>query len=318
MKLDDKYLSKIQDISFQPVFILGLPRSGTSILYKILAKTQCFNYVSVYHIMNYDNLLFNHIFDKEDILKNEINKIFEENKIIDRGIDALQPNADFPEEYDFILFNKSSKFQINSKNISLVYEFSKKIQFISENNNPLLLKNLWDFSNFIFIKKAIPNSKFIFIHRHPFKTLSSQIKSQIILFEKKPFYHSLLITYYEQVYQYPLFVLMMRFFYTKLSPLMLIYLTYYYTQCHKYFLKNVKQLSANEYINIKYEELCENTSENIQKILDFLNLKSNTQIDYKKYIKTRDMPLDKSVNKMKKMIYKTMKNYFDYFDYKYY
>ena len=38
--LDKKHLEKLENIEFQPVFILGLHRSGTSILYKILIATK--------------------------------------------------------------------------------------------------------------------------------------------------------------------------------------------------------------------------------------------------------------------------------------
>ena len=318
MNLDNKYLNKIQNISFQPAFILGLSRSGTSLLHKILAKTQCFNYVNVYHIVNYDNLLYNRIFDKEDTLKHELNKTFEENDIIDRGIDAFGVTADTPEEYGFILYNKTSNISINSKNISFFFELSKKIQFISENNKPLLLKNPWDFSNFMYIKKVIPNSKYIFIHRHPFKTFSSGMKTQRFLFGGKPSYHALVDRFYEQIYQYPLFVKLNRPLYTELSPLGLIYITSFSARYVEYFLKNVKKLSTADYINVKYEDLCENTSETIEKILDFLDVKPEKQINYNNLIKIRDLPLDTCVAKMKKFIYKTMKNYFDYFGYGYY
>ena len=58
---DKKYLDKIENIKFNPVFILGLHRSGTSIFYKMLVSTGHFNSVTAYHIINYEELLSNYI-----------------------------------------------------------------------------------------------------------------------------------------------------------------------------------------------------------------------------------------------------------------
>ena len=75
--LDKQYLQKLENIDFQPVFILGLNRSGTSILYKMLTATQCFNSVTAYHIICYDQLIYNKINNKEEAAKDILNKRFE-------------------------------------------------------------------------------------------------------------------------------------------------------------------------------------------------------------------------------------------------
>ncbi len=41
--LDDEYIKLVEDASFEPIFIMGLHRSGTSILYKMLGETGNFN-----------------------------------------------------------------------------------------------------------------------------------------------------------------------------------------------------------------------------------------------------------------------------------
>jgi len=94
--LDDKYLSKLDTIDFEPVFIIGVNRSGTSILYKLLSKTNCFNVVTSYHIIKYDELLNNHINKLEKKSKKELDDYLYE-KQPKRKIDELSINSDFAE-----------------------------------------------------------------------------------------------------------------------------------------------------------------------------------------------------------------------------
>jgi hypothetical protein len=53
----------------------------------------------------------------------------------------------------------------------------KKIQFIAGNDKPILLKNPYDFPNFLYIKRVFPNARFVFIHRNPLKTISSTLNA---------------------------------------------------------------------------------------------------------------------------------------------
>ena len=156
--LDQKYLQKIENIEFQPVFILGLHRSGTSILYKMLTTTGRFNSVTAYHIINYDELLNNSVNGNEDIAKKKLTNFFKEQNQSDRGIDRLKITADFAEEYGFLLAERTLASRIVNKNKTLFSDMCKKIQFISGNNKPILLKNPLDFSNFLCIKKEFSNA----------------------------------------------------------------------------------------------------------------------------------------------------------------
>ena len=127
IKLDDKYLSKLDNINFEPVFIIGVNRSGTSILYKLLNKTNCFNVVTSYHIIKYDELLYNHINNLEKKSKKELDDFLNE-KQSKRKIDELAINSDFAEEYGFLLSKtyNSPKITLESvdtqitKNISAI------------------------------------------------------------------------------------------------------------------------------------------------------------------------------------------------------
>ena len=44
---DEKYMELLSKVKFSPIFIMGDHRSGTTLLYKILAATECFNFVKI-------------------------------------------------------------------------------------------------------------------------------------------------------------------------------------------------------------------------------------------------------------------------------
>ena len=314
VNLDEKYLDKIQNIEFQPVFILGLHRSGTSILYKMLTETSCFNSVTAYHIIRYNELLYNSINNLEEKTKDDLTEFLNKHQK-ERGIDKLKLNADFAEEYGFLLSEYSIKLNITKQNQKIFTKLAKKIQFISKNNKPLLLKNPYDFANFIFLKKIFPNAKFVFIHRDPYKTLSSTIKAVRFLFNDYSPYTAELTSLYNKIYEIKPLLSTIRLLLNKLSIFEIMFLTLTSSKETNYYLRNIDKLSKKDYVSIRYEDLCENPQKNIELIINSLNFKGNLKKDFSKYIRPRITTLDPSVVKMQKFIYKSMKRYFIYFNY---
>jgi hypothetical protein len=260
-------------------------------------------------------LLYNHINKKEESSKKELTNYFKKQGQIDRGIDQLKINSDFAEEYGFLLGKKTTQMNITPKNLPLFIKLAKKIQFISENNKPILLKNPYDLSNFLYIKKMFPNAKFIFIHRDPFKTLSSLNKAVKYLFKSKNPYTTLLFKNYNIIFNNPFILYFARFIFSDFSPFGLIYLTMFSSRSIKYYMKNIKKLEKKDYVTIKYEQLCNNPENTMEKILKFLEIK-NINIDFKKFIKPRKTNLDKSVIKLQNFIHFNMKDYFERFGYR--
>jgi hypothetical protein len=54
---------------------MGLHRSGTSILYKMLGETGNFTIFTIYHILEYDKLLYYHANNLEEEKKRKINNL---------------------------------------------------------------------------------------------------------------------------------------------------------------------------------------------------------------------------------------------------
>lgn len=312
---DQQHLQLLENVEFQPVFILGLHRSGTSILYKMLNTTGCFNPITAYHIIRYDQLLNNHINNLEESSKKELTASFQEKGLDDRAIDKLKIDADFAEEYGFLLGQKTFQMYITPKNLLLFTEMAKKIEFISENNKPILLKNPYDLPNFLYIKKVFPNAKFVFIHRYPLKTLSSTINAVDILLKNKNPYTAHLFKIYNKLFENPLLLLTAKFCFSRFKIFGIVFLTMNSSKAAKYYLKNIKKLPKHDYVSITYEELCKNPQKNMEKIIRSLDIKPKNKIDFASFIKPRKLELDPNVVKWRKFIFKCMRKYFKCFGY---
>jgi len=224
-------------------------------------------------------------------------------------------NADFAEEYGFLLGKKSSKMHITKGNFSIFTELCKKVQYISQNHKPILLKNPYDFPNFLLIKKLYPNARFIFIHRHPIKTISSTINAVKLIFSKKNWYTAQLFRTYNKIYENPLLLRMTQFLFIYCSPLGLLYLTHQMKISTRFFIHNIEHLPNHDFINIRYEELCTDADGTLHSIQQFLGYQNDNKMNFQSQIHERQMVLDSDVEKFKRFIYGMLKQYFEYWEY---
>ena len=100
---DDPYLDGLAEVGFDPVFVMGDHRSGTTLLCQLLYGSGCFNAVTAYHLICYDELLHNYYKRNEFNAKKSLKKYFAATGLNDRLIDGVQVSPDLPEEYGFIL-----------------------------------------------------------------------------------------------------------------------------------------------------------------------------------------------------------------------
>lgn len=312
---ETSYLKELEHVDFKPVFILGVHRSGTSILYKMLTATGCFNPVTAYHLINYHELLSNHHEQTEQQAKQQLTESFLKNGLRDRGIDRLKITADFAEEYGFLLSSQTLQMRITKKNLALFTEMCKKIQFIAGNDKPILLKNPYDFPNFLHLKEVFPNARFVFIHRHPLKTISSTLNAiRTILKEKNP-YTARLSSIYDKFYTNPLLVKPLRFIFHVIPEFSVVFIAKITRKATNYYLKNIEKLPKNDYISITYEEFCLHPQETLENIMQKLSSTMIQKIDATLLMSPRKVNVDNSVQKLRTYIYKSMKAYFDLFDY---
>ncbi|MEF8848510.1 MAG: sulfotransferase [Candidatus Thermoplasmatota archaeon] len=313
---DEQYLEKIKDISYKPIFILGMHRSGTSILYKMLRSTNKFNSLTAYDVVYYDRLLLNKIKGKEEEYKKRLNNLIKKEGEENRDIDRIKMNADFAIEYSFLLGPPYLFQHLKPSTFQIFNQLCKKLQFIRGRNRPILLKNPWDFPNFLFIKKNIPEAKFIFIHRNPLDVLNSSVKALRVIVNKETVYSNILSPFAKRVNENPMLELIGKTLLTPYFPSGVMLITENRVKYAKRFLKNIKKLDDKSYINVKYEDLCEKTTVVMKKIFDHLNIEEKNIEKYNDFINPRDLSYSSDIERMKGYIMKRFKEYRDYFGYK--
>lgn len=310
---DIQYLSHLKDVSFQPIFIMGMHRSGTSILYKALAATGCFNYVQAYHIIEYDRILANFFEGGQETAIQKLTQTFEEADLTNRLIDQLVVSPLTPEEYGFILLNAETKGYVCTENLSLFTELCKKVQLVSAQDKPLLLKNPPCFPEYMYIKIKFPAAKFIFLHRDPVFVLSSQLKAWHDSFSKVNPYFALLSSKYhnamtdskkflENVHSTPLYEVASN----TLGKISLMI---------DYYLDHIGKLGESEYVSIRYEDLCESPASTLKTVMDFLELTPQKDPLETITIESRTSKLLPMVKRVRHRIKRQLKPYLDYCGY---
>lgn len=153
---DAHFMQVLDSVNFRPVFIMGDHRSGTTVLYRLLDATGCFNVVTAYHIIRYGELLSAFFDQTQDLAKQQLTQRFAQLGITDRMIDGVRVTPDLPEEYGFLL-SPTYRAQITPATLPRFVELCRKVQLVSDLDRPLLLKNPWDyFLNFMYVKAAFP------------------------------------------------------------------------------------------------------------------------------------------------------------------
>lgn len=308
---DTPYLDSLAKVEFNPIFIMGEHRSGTTLLYKTLVATECFNFLKAYHIIKYDEILSNHINQTENQAIEELEQLFKNLGISDRIIDKVMATPDLPEEYGFILKNVAGdELRITPNNAPIFQQLCRKIQFASDPDKPLLLKNPWDMPQFIYLKSIVPGAKFIFIHRHPIHVINSKLKAARSLFSSWNPYTALIAQFYSQIFKNPLKRLIYQLMYTKYFDLGLRRITKTTVESATYFLENIESLPEKDRLCVNYEDLCKAPEVTIQKILEFLGLEARVNLEYEKLITPRPIELLPEVQRQREQIRNQLQAYF--------
>lgn len=313
---DTPYLDSLSQVEFNPIFIMGEHRSGTTLLYKTLVATGCFNFLKAYHIIKYDEILSNHVNQKENQAIQELEQLFKTLGISDRAIDKVMATPDLPEEYGFILKNiVGNKSLITPENKPIFQQLCRKIQFTSDPEKPLLLKNPWDMPQFMYVKSAFPSAKFIFIHRHPIHVINSKLNAARTLLSSWNPYTALIAKFYTQIFKNPIKRLIYQLMYTKYFNLGVSRVTKTSVESANYFLENIGSFPEQDYLMIGYEDLCKAPEATIKKILGFLELEPQVDLEYEKLIKPRPIKLLPEVQKQYEQIRNQLQPYFNYHRY---
>lgn len=287
-----KLLGKVEKIEIGDVaFIQGLHRSGTTTLYGLLRDVG-FNCFDLYKINCYDQLIYNKVNDREQLVRKGLDIVFDFYGAETRVYDEIEVNSYTVEEYNHItslvldevqiektynLFkriNYAMKYEklhrINQKNISKLFEIIKKIRYVSDNEAPVILKNPFDLTKFKFLKDHLPSSKFIFLHRYPPKAVTSIFKALRKDYSRTdPVYYLYLINrFYKNTFNDKFiksFIRVASRFRLSIPVLMLRAAL----QVRKY-RRNLHKIDSKDFITTTYLKMCSKPNETVDRINHFL------------------------------------------------
>jgi hypothetical protein len=290
---------------------MGDHRSGTTILYKLLEASKHFNVVRAYHVICAEQLLYNYFTGRENAVKRQIAEKLNAAGQTSRIIDNVGISPDLTEEYGFILKHVRYRAKLKPKNFQGFLTFCKKIQLISDPLKPLLLKNPWDYLNFIYIKKALPNAKFIFIHRDPVHIINSQLKAIQLISHQQNAYTEMVSNWYQNRFD----KLLIRIIFGSNKDLGFRIVRRHVYLSTNYFMENVRKLPNKDYICITYEDLCGNADITILKLLEFLELPFQEPAAFNQSIQKRNVSLIPVVQKNERKVKSDLKAYMTYCGY---
>jgi len=136
---DAQYLPRLAGVTFAPIFIMGLHRSGTTLLHRLLAETGCFNYFSAYDVVNVQRLLSDHFTGAREAGKQALRDEFKRLGLTTRIIDETPAAPESPLEYGFALMRQTNgRPRITEATLDLFKQTARKIQLTGDPTRPLL------------------------------------------------------------------------------------------------------------------------------------------------------------------------------------
>jgi hypothetical protein len=257
----------------RPVFIMGPHRSGTTILYKVLADTRLFNVVTLFHVLHHDRLTEMQRPATEAAARGRLVERLAQNGLTDRQFDSMPISPDLPEEYAWILERQGRRPRLSAQNLKGFTAFCRAVCALQQPRQRLLLKNPHDADNFLFIQEALPQAKFVFIHRDPVAVVSSQIRAITSMLERRNEYVALVVGRYRRLYQQPLKLALARTVYSRRWPLLLWHIERNLTRTNTRIVEHADRLGSSA-IAVTYPQLCAKPAETLAGILAFLDLPS--------------------------------------------
>ncbi len=290
---DGQHLHVLEDLNVETVFIIGVARSGTSLLHHLLAETGAFNYVSTYHIFRYKELLDNKINQREQEAQKEVDDQIQSYNMLDRGVDSIKMSADSPEEYEMLLAKLCGYYKVVPASLPYVREIVKKVQYVSGNlDKSLLLKNPSDIFHLPCIRSSFPKAKFILLQRYPVHTINSIINFSISGFTKPNPYGRDLWPAYRFISSNPIsFNIAKLVVASTLFNSRLRFATHVVLSAQKAILSDPVLNSDPDVVSVRYEDLCQDPNQTIKALLKTLSVSPTKAIDFTEHVSPRPVKL---------------------------
>jgi len=237
----------------QPIFIIGAPRTGSTILYQII--TDIFDVLYTNNLIDILNKNFYFAFWlSSKLFHNKPHNCYTSyfGDTWHCGIMAPSECGSFwyrwlPDEKHFIRKNEISKKSVNEIRNNI-------FSVINKYNKPLLLKNINAGLRMEFISEIAPNAKFIFIKRNPLYTAQSILLVRKKIYNDESKWWSLMPKNYIEL--------------KDLDFCEQVVKQIYYIE--KQIFEDSRLFPAKNFMKINYSEFCNNFYEIIDKLHSFI------------------------------------------------
>ncbi len=289
--MDTRHDSLLRTVSFRPpIFIVGDHRSGTTLLYQMLAASQCFHVLDAYQVIRYPEIVTHFLDGRTQKERIRLEQEFAALGLSNRVLDGVRVSSELPEEYGFVI-EDSSRARLRPSNRDLLVELCRKVRLIGDADKPLLLKNPWDVLNFLYLKECFPEAKLIFLQRHPMAVVNSQLRAIRSMLDSRNEYMRMLARWYARVWDSPLRRHMMQQVFSGRVPVWKYIVPRHVHLAANYFMKNVDRLDPADMHCLRYEDLCADPVATMQSIFDFLNLQPAASVNYAGWIDKRPLKI---------------------------
>jgi LPS sulfotransferase NodH len=254
------------------VFIIAPHRSGTTILYSLLAASGCFNVVTAFHVLNRHRLLDLHQRGELEEARRRLQRELASAGVTDEYGEPV--TADHPEEYSYALARQGRRPTLDQENLASFREFCRAAQAVQDPARSLLLKNPFDTRNFLFIRDAVPDARFVLLHRHPAEIIDSQLRLIRWMLHTRSSYDALIVERYRRLYDRRVRLAAARAVCSPRLPLLFEMVFRNIVGGCDYAVAHADALGAQA-ISITYPDLCRDPAAVVKRVLDFAGVAAN-------------------------------------------
>lgn len=251
-------------------FILGLHRSGTTLLYEMLSATGLFDWVTARHVIDFDDVRRGE--HAPTAGRARLAQRFDSLGLTSREVDAVSLTPETQEEYGFILHNLGAGLQLSEKNLACFDAVCQSVRRDWHTHRPLLLKNPWDFGRGALICRHDREARIVYIHRNPLHVLSSLFRLTIKALDARHPYLSMLDHRYGQAMLGEFPQRIGRLVAQRAPGLILRSILKSTGRLTDEYLATREGVPPDRAIDVRYEDLVDHPNETISRILEHLRM----------------------------------------------
>jgi len=282
-----------EKIKYPPVFIIGAPRTGSTILYEYIT-----NYLDVTYINNFIckfySLLYLGSVVSKIVFQDKQHNRFDSEQGRTQGLNSPSECGEFwyrwfPRDRHFVDFN-----ELDSLQITQIRDVIKAV--VNKNNKPIVFKNMNCGQRLRVIKDVFPDALFIYCKRNPLFTAQSIIETREKVCKNRAVWWSIMPKEYNEL--------------LKLDYPEQVVKQVYYIQ--KQIEEDLSLFGKKQFIEIWYKDFCKSPRLTIEKIRNFM-FQNGANIRYKAQLIENQINLSQQ-RKIDKTTYDKLKEIINFLD----